>query len=227
MYAPTNAGISRWRTAITWLLVAGTLTGCRVLHPRELVLGQCFQPENAFAAAPVLPMEIKRVAVLPLMTDERTGELISGRETLDPVLTSELLKTRKFEVVRITAEALRIHTGRIGWTGEEALPETLFQALRESLGCDAVLFCQLTTFRPYAPLAVGWRMKLVDSRSRQTIWAGDEVFDAGQPAVRNGARRYQLDELKALGSGEWTMEHSPRYFGQYTIARLLDTLPAR
>jgi hypothetical protein len=99
--------------------------------------------------------------------------------------------------------------------------------LQESVGCDAVLFCQLTAFRAYAPLAVGWRLKLVDVRSRQILWAGDEVFDAGQSTVKTGARRYQLEHLHSLESGGWTMENSPRYFGQYTLACLLDTLPQR
>ncbi|MBC8096272.1 MAG: hypothetical protein H7Y43_10695 [Akkermansiaceae bacterium] len=224
---PTAVRLSRWGTTITLAVCVLAFSGCRLLHPREVMIGKGYEPENIFSAAPVLPAELKRVLVLPLATDERVAALASGRETLDPVLTSELLKTRKFEVVRVTSEALRMKTGGVGWNGEEVLPENFFTVLQESFGCDAVLFCQLTTFRAYAPLAVGWRMKLVDVRSRQILWAGDEVFDAGQSAVKNGARRYQLEHLPTVESGAWMMENSPRHFGQYTLAKLLDTLPVR
>ncbi len=209
------------------LLLAWAGCGCHSLRIDRVTLGGAYEPQNVFLAAPAFPAEVKRVAVLPVAADERFSTLIDGREALEPVLISELLKTRKFEVVRISPEASRVTTGRTGWTGEEALPEDFFPALQASSGCDAVLFCQLTTFRGYAPLAVGWRMKLVDVRSRQILWAGDEVFDAGQAAVLNGARRYQSEQLHSLDNGDWVMENSPRYFGQYTLAKLLDTLPAR
>ena len=212
------------------LVAAGVLlTGCAsVLRPVK-VAGSDFQPDNVYIASTTLPQNLKRVAVLPLMTDERSSALVDGREALDPILTSELLKTRKFELLRITPERSRTCTGRVGWTGEELLPENFFSSLQEASGCDAVLFCQLTAFRAYAPLAIGWRMKLVDARSGQILWAGDEMFDAGQSSVQNSARRYQLSQIRSSGSdaSEWVMGNSPRTFGQYTVASLLRTLPAR
>jgi len=52
----------------------------------------------------------------------------------------------------------------------EILPPDFLDSLQRVYGCDAVLFCELSTFRAYAPLAVGWRMKLVDVRTRQILW---------------------------------------------------------
>lgn len=209
-------------------LVCVLFSGCRLLHPGQAFLGPGFEPKNIFLAAPVLPDDVKRVAVLPLTADKQRPALRDGCEILDPVMASELIKTRRFEVTRINSENARLATGRLEWTGEEALPEEFFQRLREFSGCDAVLFCQLTTFRAYAPLAVGFRMKLVDARSRQILWAADEIFDDGETAVRNGARRYQFEQLQnAHTDGDWVIENSPRYFGQYAIATLLNTLPSR
>jgi hypothetical protein len=200
-------------------------TGCRLLPGERLA--PPFEPQNIYVSSAALPEEIRRVAVLPMATDEKRSILLAGRETLEPVFNAELVKTRKFEVVSLSVEQMRTLTGQNRWAGSEALPHDFMERLQESSGCDAVLFCELTTYRPYAPLAIGWRMKLIDVRSRQILWAGDELFDAGESAVKNGARRYQESELKALHSGEWAIENSPRYFGQYAIARLLETLPAR
>lgn len=198
------------------------------MHPSQVFIGPGFEPKNIFLAGPVLPTDLKRVAVLPLAADKRIPALRDGCEILEPVLNSELIKTRRFEVERINPEQVRLATGRLEWTGEEALPDDFFQKLRDASGCDAVMFCQLTAFRAYAPLAVGWRMKLVDARSRQILWSADEIFDAGEETVRNGARRYQLEQLQSVRSdGQWLVENAPRYFGQYTVATLFETLPSR
>lgn len=198
------------------------------MHPSEAFIGPGFEPKNVFLASSALPADVKRVAVLPLTADKRIAALRDGCEILAPVLNSELIKTRRFEVERINPEAVRLATGRPEWTGEEALPDDFFQKLRDASGCDAVLFCQLTAFRAYAPLTVGWRMKLVDARSRQILWSADEIFDAGEETVRNGARRYQIEQLQSVRSdGQWLVENAPRYFGQYTIATLFETFPSR
>jgi hypothetical protein len=132
-------------------------------------------------------------------------------------------------VVQASSEELRRLTGRAEWTGEETLPAGLLGSLKKEYGCDAVLFCQLTGFQAYPPLAIGWRLKLVDVRQKKTIWAGDEHFDAGRPAVMAAARRYQQRQQRQLGgdTADWLAATSPQWFGQYSLASLFNTLPAR
>jgi hypothetical protein len=213
-----------------------------------IVFGQDAKSQNTFAASPVLPKDLKRVVVLPLARDESHVDLSSGCETLDPILQAELVKTKKFELVAASPEMLRTLTGRLAWTGAEILPADFFDSLRRAYGCDAVLFCELTTFRAYAPLAVGWRMKLVDVHSQKIIWAADEIFDAGEPAVAKDAEQFQKQEQNVEGKttslfksllkyadrepqsaldDQWDIMNSPRYFGRYSAVKLLQTLPAR
>jgi hypothetical protein len=165
--------------------------------------------------------------MLPMACDPSSPEMVEGREALEPILRDELAKTHRFELTRIASEALRARTGKSEWSCEEALPQDLLSWLNETHGCDAVLFSRLTVFRGYAPLAVGWRIRLVDTRTRATVWAGDEIFDADLPAVRAGARHYQLTirESCSRTPDEWVIENSPRQFGQYAAARLVATLP--
>jgi len=159
--------------------------------------------------------------------DQNMAEMVDARDALEPVMQVELAKLRRFELVSVSTEKLQARTGHPVWSCEDSLPQDLLSWLSQSCGCDAVLFCRLTVFRGYAPLAVGWRMRLVDTRTHSTLWAGDEVFDAGQAAVQAGARRYQLAARRAgcAHPDEWVVENSPRQFGQYAAAQLVATLP--
>jgi hypothetical protein len=221
---------------------------CAALAEDAVVFGQDSKPQNVFVSSPELPKDLKRVLVLPLVGEESRADLSSGCEMLDCVLQAELVKTGRFEVIPASSEMLRSLTGRPGWTGAEVLPADFLNSLQRAYGCDAVLFCQLTEFRAYAPLAVGWRMKLVDVRTQKIIWAADEDFDAGIPAVAKGAEQFQKQQQNVHGQArsllknllkyadrqpasalddQWSILNSPRYFGQYAAVKLLQTLPER
>lgn len=221
---------------------------CAALTEDAVVFGQDSKPQNVFVASPVLPKDLKRIVLLPLVGGESRVDLNSGCEMLDCILQAELVKTKKFEVTPVGPEMLRSLTGRSGWTGSEILPVDFFASLQRAYGCDAVLFCQLTEFRAYAPLAAGWRMKLVDAHTQKIIWAADEVFDAAEPAVAKSAQQFQKQQQNVQGKtrsllktllkyadrepssaldDQWGILNSPRYFGQYSAEKLLQTLPER
>jgi hypothetical protein len=180
---------------------------------------------NAYSAFTTVPWTVQRVVVLPVAGDAADSTMADGIEALEPLLVAELIKTRKFEVIRATPESTRALTGMRQWTGSEALPADFLETFRLNYGCDAVLFCELTRFRPHPPLAVGWRMKLVDVRTREILWAGDDLFDSGNPTVLRSAKRYHGRELNT--GSDWAMERSPRRFGQYAAAQVFATLPER
>jgi len=220
-----------WRAG--WLVgifaLSGILAGSRAAPPPAGLSRREHRPENVFAYPAKLSLDLRRVAVLPLAAETANRDLPSGCAALAPVLWEELVKTRKFEVVTVDAATLRRGTGQTAWTGTETLPADFLTYLRREYGCDGVLFAELTAYRAYAPLAVGWRLKLVDVRSGQIIWAADELFDAAQPAVYRAAQRFAGPQsLWPFGREEnWAAANSPRQFGRYATAALLDTLPER
>jgi hypothetical protein len=216
-------------TGVT-LAACALITGCHtVATPSDLVRGKGYKPENIYAESPALPKNIRRVVVLPLVCDENNAVMNDGRVSLEPVLVSELIKTKKFEVVTSDTGFLKNRAGRADWSSEEILSPDIFALLRENSACDAVLFARLTVFRAYPPLQIGWRLRLVNAETGRTIWAADEVFDGGEPSVKDGARRHQLiAERDPSGApNEWFIQNSPEKFGQYTVASLFSTLPAR
>jgi hypothetical protein len=176
-----------------------------------------------------LSLNLQRVAVLPMAAETSDRELPDGCAALSPVLWEQLLKTKKFELVAVDPVRLRRGTGQAYWTGTEALPADFLAFLRREYGCDAVLFAELTTYRAYAPMAVGWRLKLVDARSGQILWAADELFDAARPSVAIAAQRFAEPALTLpfVYEGSWLAVNSPSQFGRYSAAALLNTLPAR
>jgi len=187
------------------------------------------QPENVFARPAALPPNLRRVAVLPLAAESPDADLPDGCAALQPILFDELVRTEKFEVVSVRPENLRASSGRAAWTGTEPLPREFFDSLRREYGCDAVLFCELTAYHAYAPLAIGWRLKLADARTQKIIWAADTVFDAGQPGVARNAVKFmrQRDPAATADESRWQSANSPRQFGRYTAAEMIGTLPPR
>ena len=156
-----------------------------------------YAPSNVYRNEALLPSYVKRVAVLPLTTLTDEASMDFARDSLWPVLLNELGRSRQFELVTVPPEELRLLTGRSGWSGEEKLPVGFFEKLKDKLGVDAILFCRLTQYRAYEPLAVGWRLKLLDAEIPRILWAVDEVFDARVAEVAAAARRYAREHPRS------------------------------
>jgi hypothetical protein len=188
-----------------------------------------YKPSNVYLEEASLPPNVKRVAILPLTTLNDEAAMDAGREALWPALLGELGRARQFELVPVNADELRSITGRSAWTGEEKLPLDFFEKLRERLGVDAILFSQLTEYRAYQPLAIGWRLKLLEAEEPRTLWSVDEFFDARVPEVAAAARRHaerHPDTQSSLHDPQGVLI-SPRRFGQYAAFAVVETLPGR
>ncbi len=221
---------SRKSHSAVWFLALciGGLTACQVPHPTNFVLGPDYQVGNAYQQDPVLPSDLRRVALLPLIGDENQLDIVAGCQSLEPVLRTELLKTRKFEIVSISPDDLRQWTGRKSWSAEDKLPPNFFNKLHEQTGADGVLFARVTRFHAYPPMVIGWSLKLFRNNQAQSLWAIDEIFDAGDPPVSNSARRYEQQHQKGGPVTDSPMIlASPDRFGHYTAWAALGTLPQR
>jgi hypothetical protein len=215
---------------VALLAVAATMfTGCQTPSVVAVHLSSPYQPDNVFQAANQLPADLKRVAVLPVACDEQQTDLASGREALGPTLLAELTKTKRFEVVPVSPDELQHLSGQPELTAGQTLPPNFLDALQKKYGCDAVLFPELTDYRAYPPLAIGWRLTLVYVNQKKVVWESDEHFDAGEPSVIAAAEHYQQHQQRQLGDDtvSWLAVNSPRWFGQYSLASLVNTLPDR
>lgn len=221
--------IRRIATCLTFASLVSLSCGCKTVRLTDPVTGPSYWPENIYRAQRSLPVTTRRVAVLPATSDQNQSDLSAGLEVMSPIVTEELAKLHRFELVVVSPQQLRIWTGRSAWRAEETLPASLLHQLREQLDCDAVMFSRLTQYRPYAPLAVGLSFKLADIEKGDLLWAVDEVVDAGEPEVVNGARRYQLvrEQLPSSLADSRSILNSPSTFGRYAANAVLQSLPAR
>ncbi|MBL9128050.1 MAG: hypothetical protein JNL97_10405 [Verrucomicrobiales bacterium] len=191
--------------------------------------GPVYRPKNVYRGVEKLPRDLKRVAVLPLRVDGKDAASELARPGLQKALFGELAKAGRFELVPVRPEQLRDWTGRLSWGTEEVLPPDFLDRLRTEFECEGVLFSQVTGYRAYPPLAIGWRLRLVDVEGSQVWWAADEWFDAGDASVANAARRHYLERAPkplALADSQEIL-YSPLRFGTYTASALAATCPNR
>lgn len=219
--------------ALCGLAVAMALGGCATMPQIPGLTGTAaaaeYHPTNVHRKSDVLPLEIKRVAVLPVAGMTGDVSLDAGTDALGPVLQAELEKSKRFEIVPVSPEEMERLTGQARWRPDERLPHDFFEQMQTRTGCDAVMFCELTRYNAYPPLVVGWKLSLVQGTGPEILWSADEMFDAGNPEVAGGARTYYTQHIKVeapLQDSE-TILRAPTLFGQYSLSSVFGTLPRR
>lgn len=70
-------------------------------------------------------------------------------------------------------------------------------AIRQTLKCDGVLVGTITEFRPYPHLAIGLRLKLLDLRDGQLLWALEQVWDTADKTTENRIKKYFRSEKRS------------------------------
>jgi hypothetical protein len=63
-------------------------------------------------------------------------------------------------------------------------------AIRETLKCDAVLLGTITEFRPYPHMIIGLRLKLLDMRDGELLWALEQVWDSADKTTQYRIKDY-------------------------------------
>jgi hypothetical protein len=208
-----------------WLLGAG----CAENAQMRRTTAPPYRPTNVRLAPGGWPAEFRRVAVLPMTSNAQEPTSREGVVALESVVLGELRRRAVFEVVTVSREELRAWTGHSAWRQDEALPPDLLARIRQQTGCDGVFFVHLSVYRAYPPLAIGWRMGLMEHAQGRSLWAADEVFDAGSAEVIKAAQNYARQNLNqpATDLDSSAVLNSPRRFGQYTAAALFGLLPGR
>lgn len=226
-------------TPLSWFWTVGGLlaglalwlvgSGCAAIRSDDAIVGPEYRVTNVFRMSTNLPATVRRVAVLPVVADRHSLELQTAGETLAPMVAEELQRSGRFEVVLVTPERLSGLTGQRELAMEHEIPTNSLTRLKEAFACEAVLFTRVTQYRPYPPPAVGWRMKLVDCSTQAAIWAADEVFDSGEAAVQNAARRYEAVRSPAVPAltDSRSILGSPGRFSRYSLSALFSSLPTR
>jgi hypothetical protein len=203
------------------------LAGCRTPSEFDRArTGPFFSPTN-FQAAARMPVEIRRVVLLPVADDGRLPE--DTLDNLDTVLQTALGHAQRFELVALSRPVCARLTGTRAIRSVDALPHDFFARLIADYAADAVLFVDVTSYSAYPPLALGLRAKLVRTDNQSILWAFDTIFSATDPTVANAARRHWLDTAPPGTPADFstTALQSPHRFAAYAATAAFATLPPR
>jgi len=189
-------------------------------------IGPFYTVGNVYMNPTGLNENVRRVAMLPLIPSRGNRDAERGVPFMQPILTEEFSRNRIFDVVTVTPDRLRRLFHRHSIYADEPLPYDFLATIHRETGCQAILFAELTTFRAYPPVALGWKLHLFDLESEELIWAVDEVFDGGQSPVANSLRRHIRRNHSSHGDAatKILVLDSPREMARFSLSQLAPTL---
>lgn len=166
-------------TGLVLLLVTLLLSGCRA--PQAYAPAATYyylNPTKTLTA-------IGRVAIVELQND-------SSYPHVSADITTSLFQTlQKKQVFGLTV----IHQQDPSWRSLQLEADSTYSrdqilAIRETLKCDGLLLGTITEFRPYPHMVVGLRLKLLDLRDGQLLWALEQVWDSADRATEKRIKAY-------------------------------------
>lgn len=181
-----------------------------------------YNPTNTYQESK-LPAKIQRVLLLPLYSKDQEWVTL---EPLHQSFQTELIQTHLFEVIPVSRKHLIELFGQPQFSSTGSFPPNFVDTLAQYYPSDALLLLDLTQFRPYKPIAIGVRAKLVALQDYKLLWAFDALFDAGDTRVTTGARRYQ----QRFQSQNYPLHEpisilqSPRCFARYVAFSVFQNL---
>ena len=210
--------------AFALLVVGGLLCGCTspALNDPARV-GPFFHPRNV-SSDPTLG-GIRRVLLMPVWAGNAAPE--ESAEDLDPIFRQALQDENRFEVVVLPRSECRRLWGSSALSSASALPHDFIPTVQRLYAADAVMFIDITVYRPYEPLALGIRARLAAVGNLHLVWAFDNVFSADDPTVAASARHFYLGSETQGVPGDLTpaILQSPGRFAAYAASATFTTLP--
>jgi len=199
---------------------------CRKFEQEKIIAeAEPYKPTNLYPVER-LPTYFNRVAVMPCYHSDPSSPVLTFG---DDVFVKEMSKFGVFEPISVSTKFCKDFFGKERLSSSEALPENFLKILVEKLGANGVLFIDLHSFKPYRPLSLGVRAKLVDLKSGEFMWAIDETIDTGEASVMVAANLYQRGKhVQALSEKtSSSILQSPRLFSKFVAHTLFSTLPNR
>lgn len=201
-------GVAAW--ILPWIFGITGCTESQIKDQATRIAHVPYQSENAYRSGEL--GRIRRIVVLPLVLDSIPESEILAYET---VLNSALIELRQFEVVPVSRETLAQAWNQRSFSPSRPLPLHFLDRLQSEYGADAVLFPEVTAYRPYKPIRIGFRYRVTDITTGKTLVAFDDFFDSGVPEVAVAARRFhnrQASQSYPLDSSASVLNSPLRFF---------------
>jgi hypothetical protein len=200
------------------LLLLILLSGCGIYRAPRPAVDYCYlnPDKDLFAVGKVVIVELDNESSYPQASVDVTEALFKA-----------LQKKQLFSlnVVRQNNPAWR--SLQLDLDSPYTL-EQLF-AVHETLRCDAMLIGTITGYRPYPHMTIGLRLKLVDLKDGQLLWAIEQVWDSADKTTENRIKDYFKTQMRS-GSGrlrERLVTVSQLEFIKFVVSETAETLLLR
>jgi hypothetical protein len=164
---------------------------------------------------------IGRVAVVELKNDSKYPEASTD---ITEALFQALQKKQLFGLTIVRQDDPTWRSLQLEADATYTLDQT--STIQESLKCDGILIGTITEYRPYPHTAVGLRLKIVDLRDGQLLWALEQIWDITDSQTEYSIRRYYKSEKSQDYSlqKEHLVSVSPIEFIRFVSSEVADTL---
>ena len=169
-----------------FLLLAVILSGCRTHSASAPVSGYYYLNPNKKLT------DVGRVAIIELDNDSSYPQISSD---ITGSLYQALQKKQVFGLTVVRQNNPSWRSLQLQRDSNYTLEEIM--AIREVLKCDGILLGTVTEFRPYPHMAVGLRLKLLDLRDGQLLWALEQVWDSADKTTEKRIKSYFKSEKRS------------------------------
>jgi hypothetical protein len=181
------------------ILLLALLSGCGFYRASKLVPDYYYLNPNKDLAA------IGRTALVELDNDSSYPQISTD---VTEALFQALQKKQIFGliVVRQNDPAWRslqldLDTGsQTQNSAFEAQPTYTLEQLfvtRKTLKCNAILIGSITKYQPYPHMAIGLRLKLVDLKDGQLLWALEQIWDSADKKTEHRIKDYFQSQVRS------------------------------
>jgi hypothetical protein len=169
------------------------------------------------------PSGFERVAALPIYYRTPMG---GADQDLDEIFRAELSKLLTLEVITISRAELLAVIGEEQIASTAIIPQKLVQFLQDKYAVQGIVFTDMPVYRPYRPLNIAVRSKLVQIPDMQILWSANGILDSAEPGIAASALQYAKRNLRGqtVGSADVILQ-SPRRYAAFVANGLFGTLP--
>ena len=158
-----------------------------------LIFGGCYSTPTksssslSFNKAPSFnTMHIRRVLLLPF---EYTTDREAVIDEVTEAFVVELRKIGNFEVVVPAGGKTSLLSAQDVWVKGSINSDSVL-TLRNKYDVDAIIFGNITHYRPYEPMILGVKAGMISTDTGEIVWSADGVFDSNENEVAELVKQY-------------------------------------
>ena len=159
------------------------LQGCSLDKPQTQTTGHYYLNPNKQS------INISRVAIVELGND-------SAHTEISAEMTNALFESiQKKQLFGLTIVRKRDELWKsLQLDSDKTYSLKQMNSIRESVNCDGVLIGTITEFKPYPHMVIGLRLKLMDLKDGQLIWAIEQVWNSSDKYTQKRIKNYLENE---------------------------------